>query len=56
MANKKATKLKSVQRNKELELIDLFESMGHTTLKDGRQISDLHLPELQELLKSGIKK
>jgi len=56
MANKKAAKLKSVQRNKELELIELFESMGHTQLNDAREISSLHLPELQELLKYGIKK
>ena len=55
------SKSQAVRRNeagqaKRLEIIELFESMGHTQLNDGSEIRDLHLNELQELLKYGIKK
>lgn len=53
---KHATKLKIAMQAKRKELIELFKSMGHTQLNDGRDISSLHLTVLQELYKFGIKK
>ena len=55
------SKSQAVRRNeaveaKRLEIIELFESIGHTQLNDGREISSLSLNELQELLKYGVKK
>lgn len=53
---KHATKLKLATEAKRQELIELFESMGHKELVDGREISSLNLPELQEIFKFGIEK
>ena len=58
---KQMSKSQVIRRNeakqaKRLEIIELFESMDHTKLNDGRSISGMSLPELQELLKYGIKK
>ena len=56
MSKSQATRRKEARQAKRQEIIELFKSMGHTQLNDAREISDLHLPELQELLKYGIKK
>ena len=55
------SKSQAVRRNeaveaKRQEIIELFKSIGHTQLNDGREISSLSLNELQELLKYGVKK
>jgi len=55
------SKSQAVRRNeagqvKLQEIIELFKSIGHTQLNDGRDISSLSLNELQELYKYGIKK
>ena len=56
MSKSQATRRKEAGQAKRQEIIELFKNMGHTQLNDGREISSLHLPELQELLKYGIKK
>jgi len=47
---------KEAGQAKRQEIIELFESIGHTQLNDDREISSLSLNELQELYKYGIKK
>jgi len=56
MSKSQAKRRNEAGEVKRQEIIELFKSMGHTQLNDGREISDLHLPELQELLKYGIGK
>ena len=56
MSKSQATRRNEVGQAKRLEIINLFKSMDHEQLKDGRIISGLSLTELQELLKFGIKK
>ena len=56
MSKSQAVRRKEAVEAKRLEIIELFESMDHTKLNDGRSISGMSLPELQELLKYGIKK
>jgi len=58
---KQMSKSQAKRRNeggqaKRQEIIELFKSIGHTQLNDGREISSLSLNELQELYKYGIKK
>jgi len=47
---------KEAGQAKRQEIIELFESIGHTQLNDDREISSLSLNELQEIYKYGIKK
>ena len=56
MSKSQATRRNEAGQAKRLEIIELFESIGHTQLNDGRSISGLSLTEIQELLKYGIKK
>jgi len=56
MSKSQATRRNEAGEAKRLEIIELFESMDHTKLNDGRSISGLSLTEIQELLKYGIKK
>jgi len=56
MSKSQASRRSEAGQAKRLEIIELLKSMGHTQLNDAREISDLHLPELQELLKYGIGK
>jgi len=55
MSKSQATRRNEAGQAKRQEIIELFTSIGYTQLND-REISSLHLPELQELLKYGIKK
>lgn len=56
MAKSQAIRRSEAGQAKRLEIIELFISMNHTQLSDGREISSLSLNELQELYKYGIKK
>jgi len=56
MSKSQATRRNEVGQAKRQEIIDLLASMRKTQLNDGQEIRDLSLNELQELLKSGIKK
>jgi len=56
MSKSQATRRNEAGQVKRQEIIELFKSMGHTQLNDGREISSLSLNELQELYKYGIKK
>ena len=56
MSKSQAKRRNEAGEAKRQEIIELFESMDHTKLNGGRSISGLGLPELQELLKYGIKK
>ena len=56
MSKSQATRRNEAGQAKRQEIIELFESMDHKKLNDGRSISGMSLPELQELLKYGIGK
>ncbi|MBK5263482.1 MAG: hypothetical protein JJE17_13105 [Peptostreptococcaceae bacterium] len=56
MAKSQAIRRSDAGKAKQKEIIELFKSIGHTQLSDGREISSLHLNELQEIYKYGIKK
>ena len=56
MSKSQATRRNEAGEAKRQEIIELFKSIGHTQLNDGREISSLSLNELQELLKYGVKK
>jgi len=56
MSKSQAVRRKEARQAKRHEIIELFKNMDHTQLNDGRSIGGMGLPELQELLKYGIKK
>ena len=56
MSKSQTTRRNEAGQAKRQEIIELFESMDHTQLNDGREISSLSLNELQEIYKYGIKK
>jgi len=56
MSKSQAKRRNEAGQVKRQEIIELFKSIGHTQLNDGREMSSLSLNELQDLLKHGVKK